>query len=70
MRGRALVPRKTKVPRGTKPCKCGAVRDRPGQSYCRVCHNAYMRAFRARARARHAAMDAFYRQQHQAEARA
>lgn len=27
--------------------RCGSPRDRPGQRYCRACHNAYQRAWRA-----------------------
>jgi hypothetical protein len=34
-----------------RPCsKCGAPRRKPGQRYCRACHAAYMRDWRARER--------------------
>lgn len=32
--------------------KCGKPRDRPGQRYCRECHNEYVRAWRAAGRER------------------
>lgn len=50
------------VPHGTsreKPCSwCGGPRTWPGQGYCRACHATYMKAYRARVKARIAAMKA------------
>lgn len=37
--------------RAKRACsKCGGVRNRPGQQFCRTCHAAYMRAWRVKQR--------------------
>lgn len=43
--------------------KCAGPRDRAGQRYCRACHNAYSRAWRAR----HGGFKAWYATQTEAE---
>lgn len=45
-----------------KPCAnaCGRPQDRPGQRYCRICHVAYMVAWRKRRSEHYASLRARY----------